>query len=100
MSFRLKTILGIALIESVLLLILVISGLTFLSDSNEDQLLQRAQTTSRLFANATKDAVLSTDLATLESFVEEIMSNPDIVYVRIRNNSMVLAEGGKKGMEM
>jgi len=96
LSFRLKTILGIALIESVLLLILVISGLTFLSDSNEDQLLQRAQTTSRLFANATKDGVLSTDLATLESFVEEIMSNPDIVYVRIRNNSMVLAEGGKK----
>jgi len=80
MSFRLKTILGIALIQSVLLLILVISALNFLSQSNEEQLIQHAESTSRLFANATKDAVLTTDLATLESFVEEILSNPAIVY--------------------
>lgn len=94
MSFRLKTILGIATIESVLLLILIISGLNFLSESNEEQLKQRADTTARLFANATKDAVLATDLATLESFIEEILANPDIVYTRIRNDDIILAEGG------
>ncbi|MES9905299.1 MAG: ATP-binding protein [Sedimenticola sp.] len=94
MSFRLKTILGIAAIESVLLLVLILSGLNFLSESNEEQLRQRAETTSRLFANATKDAVLATDLATLESFVEEILGNPDIVYTRISSNGIILAEGG------
>ena len=94
MNFRTKTVLGIALIESILLVILVFSALNFLHDSNEKQLLQRATITSRLFGNAVKDAVLSTDLATLESFVEEIISNPDIVYTRIRNNEVILAQGG------
>ncbi len=77
-----------------LLLVLILSGLNFLSESNEEQLRQRAETTSRLFANATKDAVLATDLATLESFVEEILGNPDIVYTRISSNGIILAEGG------
>jgi PAS domain S-box-containing protein len=94
LNFRTKTVLGIALIESILLVILVFSALNFLHDSNEKQLLQRATITSRLFGNAVKDAVLSTDLATLESFVEEIISNPDIVYTRIRNNEVILAQGG------
>ena len=94
MNFRTKTVIGIALIESILLVILVFSALNFLHDSNEEQLLQRATVTSRLFGNAVKDAVLSTDLATLESFVAEIISNPDIVYTRIRNNEVILAQGG------
>ncbi len=95
MSFRLKTILGIALIESVLLLVLVLSSLDFLRTSNEEQLVQRATTTSKLFASATKDAVLATDLATLESFVDEMLSNPEVVYVRIRGGDLVLAQGGR-----
>ncbi len=97
MSFRLKTILGIALIQTTLLLVLVFSNLYFLRDSNEEQLLERTSTTSRLFASATKDAVLATDLARLEAFIEEILYNPEIVYVRIRDaNGMVLAEGSNK----
>ena len=38
MSFRLKTVLGIAVIEVVLLAILVISGLNYLKSSNENEL--------------------------------------------------------------
>ncbi|MFT5396841.1 MAG: PAS domain S-box-containing protein [Gammaproteobacteria bacterium] len=94
MTFRLKTILGIALNESILLVILVFSALDFLRNSNEDNLQRYAITTSRLFKNAIKDAVLSMDLATLESFVEEISSNPDIVYTRIVSNGVILAQGG------
>ncbi|MFT5506418.1 MAG: PAS domain S-box-containing protein [Gammaproteobacteria bacterium] len=94
MNFRVKTILGIALIESVLLLILVISSLDFLSTSNEEQLTQSAATTVKLFASATKNAVLATDLATLENFVEAILTNPQIVYVRITGPNQLLAEGG------
>ena len=96
MTFRLKTILGIALIESILLVILVFSALDFLRDSNEDHLQRYAITTSRLFKNAIKDAVLSMDLATLESFVEDISSNPDIVYTRIISNGVILAQGGNE----
>lgn len=98
MSFRLKTILGIAFIESVLLLTLIISGLSFFSDSNEEQFQQRINITSRLFTNATKDAILATDLAMLESFVKEILTDPDITYIKISNNSFVLAEGGDKAV--
>ena len=94
MNFRVKTILGIALIESVLLVVLVLSSLDFLRTSNEEQLTQRAATTSHLFTSATKNAVLATDLATLESFVEGILTNPQFVYVRIYGGDQILAEGG------
>ena len=95
MSFRLKTILGIALIESILLILLIFSGMNFFSNANETHLKQRAETTSTLVSKAVKDAVISTDLATLESFTEDILMLPDIVYIRIRNNDFILAEGGK-----
>ncbi|RDH90446.1 MAG: hybrid sensor histidine kinase/response regulator [endosymbiont of Seepiophila jonesi] len=94
MSFRLKTILGIAGIEAILLSILVWSGLNFLRQSNEEQLIEHASTTATLFATTTKNAVLSTDLASLESFVQEILRNPGVVYARVMDNETVLAEGG------
>ncbi|MEM7564541.1 MAG: PAS domain S-box protein, partial [Pseudomonadota bacterium] len=96
MSFRLKTILGIALIESVLLLVLVLSSLDFLRTSNEEQLVQRATTTSQLFTSAIKNAVLATDLATLESSVSDILTNSEVVYVRIYGGDQLLAQGGDK----
>lgn len=94
MSFRLKTILGIALIQSILLILLIISIMNYLSTSNEAHLQQRMTTTSVLFSKSVKDAVLSTDLATLESFIEEILKTPDIIYARISSNEHLLAEGG------
>ena len=95
MSFRLKTILGIALIEALLLSILIVSGLHYLSSSNEQQLLQRANTTAKLVATMTGDAVVAVDLATLDALVEQTLRNPDIVYLRIRSaKGMPLSQGG------
>ena len=94
MSFRTKTIVGIALIETVLLLVLVFSGLGYLADSNERQLRQRADSTVQLFAAATKDAILSTDLATLESVATELLSTPDVAYIQITNRGVLLTEMG------
>jgi PAS domain S-box-containing protein len=94
LSFRLKTIVGVALIESVLLLILVFSGLNYLAKSNELQLQQRAVSTASLFASATQDAVLARDLATIQSATDEILTDPDVVYVRVTSNNFVLAENG------
>ena len=96
MSFRLKTVLGIACIEALLLTILVISGLNYLSSSNAAQLERRAATTAKLVATMTGDAVIAVDLATLDVLVDQALSNPDLVYLRIRSsNGTVLSEGGE-----
>ncbi len=95
MSFRLKTIIGIAAIEALLLFILIWSSMAFLKESNQQELTRRAETTSKLFAAMTKDAVLATDLATLDSFILEIIRNPGIVYARVVSRTDgVLAQGG------
>ena len=95
LSFRAKTILGIATIEAVLLSILAWSSLSFLSKSHEEHLTKYAATTVSLFATTTKDAVLSTDLAALESFVHDILNSPSIRYARILNEQgIILAQAG------
>ena len=94
MSFRLKTIIGIALIEGILLLILVVSGITYLTESSEKELALRARSTAEAMANLTRDAVLSTDLASLDSVARRTLESPDIVYIRIMDSERVLAEAG------
>jgi len=97
MSFRLKTILGIAGIEALLLAILIWTSLSYLHASNEKELIKRAATTAALFATTTKDAVLATDLASLEAFVGEVLTNPGLVYARVVSNSQgVLAVSGDR----
>ncbi len=95
LSFRLKTILGVALIESILLVIVVWNSLSYLRDSNQQAYIDRGTTTANLFAATTKDATIATDLASLETFVGELLSNDGIVYARVRGqDDVVLAEGG------
>lgn len=94
LKFRAKTIIGIALIEVVLLIILVVSALTFLDDSNRRQLTQRAHATATMFAHAVTDAVISTDLATLDDMVQEIMLLEDVVYAKVIRRNQLLASGG------
>jgi PAS domain S-box-containing protein len=99
MSFRLKTIIGIALIEALALSLLIWTSLNFLKTSNEKALMERASTTVVMFATMTTDAVLSFDLASLESFIEELLKNPGVVYGRIISTSDgLLAEGGDREM--
>lgn len=94
MNFRLKTILGIACIESIFLLALVFSSLSYLHDSNQEELQRRATTSATLFATATADAVLSTDLARLEQLADDFLINPGVVYVRVADRERLLAQAG------
>lgn len=95
MSFRLKTILGVALIEAVLLAALLVSGLYYLRATNQTQLDERARTTAKLIATMTSDSVVATDLASLDALVEQVLTNPDISYLRVRGiGGVVLAQGG------
>ena len=96
MRFRSKTILGVAVIELVLLAVLVGSALSILRDSNETELTRRVQLGGQLLAVAAKDAVISQDLATLDSLVTEAMASGQIDYVRILDASgAVLSERGE-----
>jgi two-component system NtrC family sensor kinase len=83
LSLRMKTIIGIAVIEAVLLLLLISMTLNYLRNSNYDAMIKRATTTATLFAATTKDAVLSYDLASLDAFVKDVLVIPDLVYARV-----------------
>lgn len=98
MSFRLKTILGIAFIEASLLSVLILSGLWYITNSAQREFLQRVNTTVDAFSVTTKDAVLSTDIASLESFVIEALTYPGVRYARIRDyqNRQLAAAGDPK----
>jgi len=94
-TFRQKTILGVASIEAILLLILVWTGINYLRTSNETELIKRASSTLTLLSRATRDAVLSTDIATLQDIVNDAIATPELGYVRIRNpDGIILAEAG------
>ncbi len=96
MSLRIKTIIGIAFIEALMLAVLIYSGLSWLKTSNEKQLQTSSQQLVSVFAKATQDAVLSSDLAYLDSFAEAIVSEHKLAYVRIIDrNSRELARHGQ-----
>ncbi|MDM8537501.1 PAS domain S-box protein, partial [Desulfobacterales bacterium HSG17] len=98
-SFRLKTIIGVATIEALLLFIIIWNSLNYLKSSNEEEFIKRTTTATTLFAGMTKEAILTTDLASLESFIDEILKNPDILYARVISTSMgLLADGGEKAL--
>lgn len=94
MTFVTKTILGIAIIQIALLMILVFSSISFLSTSNEKQLIQRANANASMFVHASTNAVLSMDFATIDDLVNDIMAQEDVLYVRITYQGKVLAVGG------
>ncbi|EGU47603.1 signal transduction histidine kinase [Vibrio ichthyoenteri ATCC 700023] len=96
MSFRLKTIIGIAIIEVVLLVMLVFSAMRFLSQSNEEQLLQRVKTTSELFAIVVEKPLLNNQISDLENLVNQLLIVEDLAYIRISVDGSNLVFAGDK----
>lgn len=100
MTLRLKTVLGVAAIEAVLLCLLIWNGLNFLRESNTGQLEKRARTTAELFAASVKAEMLTLDLATLESEVELLHNEPGVVWAKVVSESRgVLALRGQEKKE-
>lgn len=83
MTLRTKTILGIALIEALVLALLIFTGLQWLKTSNNSRLETGSKQLVSVFASATRDAVLATDLAYLDSFAESITNEHNLAYIRI-----------------
>ena len=94
MSVRLKTIIGVACIEAILLVILIGNNLVDFSAQSELELISRAKTASSLFATISKDAIISSDIASLEDYVKEFTKNEGVVYARILSGKKVLASYG------
>jgi len=95
MSFRTKTILGIAAIEFVLLSIIVWTSITVLQHAIEREAYKRADTVANLFAATASDAVLTKNLSALHSVVNEVLNSPDLRYARVFDlHQQRLAEGG------
>ena len=63
MSFRFKTVLGIALIELVLLSILLWTGLRFMAGSAEAEFRQRTDATARAYSVAARDALIAAGMS-------------------------------------
>lgn len=96
LSFRLKTILGIALIEVVMLAVLIVGVTRFLRDSNERQLTLHAEVTTGTFAAMVRDGVISSDLERLQSAADLLSSSRGIVFARVLDaDQTVLAHAGK-----
>ena len=95
MSFRLKTVLGIAVLEIIFLSILIVGGLHYLRVSNEQQLMERSRTTANLVATMTSKAVVAMDIATIDDLLDQTVNNPGIDFARVRlANGVVLSEAG------
>jgi len=95
MSFRLKTILGIAIIELVVMMLLIAINQFNLGGSATAQLYDRAQATGRIFSNMVADAVISLDLATLDATINSAVASESLTYLRVRNgDGVVLSQGG------
>ncbi|MHC6648294.1 sensor histidine kinase [Alteromonas sp. HB246098] len=85
LSLRVKTITGIASIAALLLLVLIVTVFQLLNDLVDSNIKKSADTSVALFVSTTKNAFLSYDLASLDADVSEILTNPNISYVKVKD---------------
>ncbi len=94
MSFKMKTIVGVAAIEAVFLMLLVWQAMHILTISNQQSLEARAQETVGLFGTQIENALIATDLATLNEMVNQLVHQGRVAYVRVLDKRGVLASAG------
>ncbi len=79
MKFQTKTFLGIALIEVFFLALLVVFATNFIADSNRALFESKIETTLNLLKLSSLDALLTYDIARLESIAQNVIKGPDVV---------------------
>jgi len=85
MSFRFKTICGIALIEALLLCFLIYGDLDSLRRSSRDQLERRAASVAGLFAASVADDCIAVNVAGLKGQVDSLARDPSVLFVEVRS---------------
>lgn len=97
MTFRLKTIVGISLIQCIMLLVLVFSSIKFLSDSSEQQLVTRSTATLHMFTKAIKEPLTEGNKPAITELVNQLIALGNICYVKIYHpDGTLITEGGPK----
>ncbi|MCF7506233.1 ATP-binding protein [Vibrio sp. L3-7] len=81
MKFQTKTFLGIAFIEIFFLALLVIFATNFIADSNMSLFENKIATTLNLLKLSSLDALLTYDIARLESIAQNVIKDPDLVFL-------------------
>ena len=96
MSFRLKMIMGIACVEAVFLLAILMSSLAVLTRSEHQALATRAGNDARLFGTAAADALISEDLSSLRRITRAVVHTRGVVYAAAWDGSdRLLAAAGR-----
>lgn len=99
MSFKLKTVLGLAIIQGLLLMMLLYVSFTELDRTAQSGVSEKADTATQLLATLAKDGVLSYDIATLENYTKGIITQEGILYVKIFDyKGNILAEQGSPNL--
>ena len=83
-SFKVKTIIGIAIIESILLALIYFTSINSLSETNEKQIEARASETSHLIALWVKNGLLTYDVGNTESFISTLVEGESLVYINVK----------------
>lgn len=97
LSLRYKATILIAVTESILLGILLLSNMHNSSKNLEEQLVIHAQSTADLVASSATEPLLSFDLAQLKSLVKGAIDKHNVKYVAILDHrGSALAEAGDK----
>lgn len=101
LSLRTKTIAGVISITAILLIVLVVTIFQFLNDLVDSSVEKSASTSVALFVSTTKNAFLSYDLSSLDADVTEILTNPNIAYVRVKdkNNRVFIEKGNSTALQ-
>jgi len=101
MSFRIKTFTGLLTIQVLFISLVFYVCLKIIQESTEKAINKRAATTSSLFSTLAKNSVISYDLATLETYVSDLLKQPGMVYVRIfdSENNVLFKKGAKAALQ-
>lgn len=85
-SFKFKTILGIAFIESILLALIYFTSINSLNETNEKQIVSRANETSNLIALWVRNGLLTYDVGNTEAFIENLSQGESLLYIHVKND--------------
>jgi len=94
MSFKWKTILGIATIELFFLSLLVWQAARFIQDLGETDIAQRASDTVTLATSVLLDSLISYDLATIAEQIQQLGALDGVTYVVLEGHGKTLATSG------
>jgi PAS domain S-box-containing protein len=95
MSFKWKTILGIAAIELVFLSFLVWQAATFIQELGETDIEKRAQDTVMLANNVLLNSLIAYDLATIDEQVQQLGALDSVSYVTLEGHGKQLSSSGQ-----